>query len=289
MTVIYGDAHVHIYQNFDLRQLFRAALARAQEVCAPLLLLLSENAGDDYFRCLRRLAEAGVLTENATLVPQNLRKDLLRSVRLHRTAESLSLALADRGASAGSVFLIAGRQLISEEGIEVLALCLDPDDPVSANSNGSLSAASLAQQVLDAGAAAVLPWGLGKWVGARGTSVAALASNPALQENSLFLLGDTAHRCWPWPTPRVFRGAVRVLPGSDILPVHGAEHRLARYGFRVAGVFDPERPAFSLLEILRSGQPIETMGRRESLLSALKEQIRYRLRKSRSGIGETDP
>jgi hypothetical protein len=280
VTFICGDAHVHIYEEFDLGQLFGAALARSEELSAPLLLLLAESAGYDYFSRLQRAAQEGATVDERDLATPNPAIDAPRSARLHLTSEPLSIALKHSGPGAGAVFVIAGRQLISRTQVEVLALALDPSDPVSSIPDGSLPTSSLAQRVLRAGAAAALPWGIGKWIGTRGAEVVALISNASFRENPLFFVGDIAHRCWPWPTPRAFRGPARVLAGTDILAVRGAEQKVARYGFRVAGSFDPERPAASLLGIFRKGEPIEAIGQRDSLLSTLKEQARYRLRRS---------
>jgi len=252
---IYADAHVHVYGCFDRARLLAAARARAEALGGPLLLLLTETARDDAFRALQG---------EGTLAG---------------TAEGRALRLP--GSSLGP-FLIAGRQFVSSEGIEVLGLALAPDHPLFAEVDRQRSVEELVSRVLGAGAAAVLPWGLGKWIGPRGARVAGVAGSERFAREPLFFLGDVAQRCWPWPRPRLFGGPVRVLPGSDPLPVPGAERRVGGYGFGVEGDFDPERPAASLLEALRGSGEIRAVGRRETLRSTAVEQVRYRLQRARA-------
>ena len=263
--MLVGDAHVHVHRAFDLDRFFDAAAARANERGAPLLLLLSECAGDQAFRALHAQAW-GASPEG----PRAVRH------RLHPTAEATSLAFAPTGGAEPAGFLIAGRQLISEEGIEVLALALEPSHALAEAPDRRADAAALVRAVLDAGAAAVLPWGLGKWLGRRGRRVAELASDPALRAEPLFLLGDTAHRFRPWRRPAPLRPPARVLAGSDILPVAGAERRVARYGFALDAPLDPDRPGLSFLEALRRGCVPRSVGRRESFAATLAEQLRFR-------------
>jgi hypothetical protein len=263
---LYADAHVHIYRCFDLVRWLDAARARAAALPGPLLLLLTESAGYDYFAALRASAEGSPPRD----APRNLTAEVVRAFPVAATREPVSLR-------AGGVHLVAGRQLVSSEAIEVLALAADPAAGLGRIADGTLAARDLLGRVLAAGAVAVLPWGVGKWLGVRGRRVAALAADPELRGHPRFFMGDIAGRCRPWPAPAVF-AATRVMPGSDILPVPGAEGRLAGYGFRVGGTLDPERPAASLLAALAAAGPIEPWGRREGALPTLLEQLRHRVR-----------
>jgi hypothetical protein len=277
VTSIYADAHVHIHDCFDLDRLFASALERAADLGGPLLLLLSESEGDDYFERFRQMAEcdpgeAGQVAGEA--LPSALSG---LNVRIRLTAEPHSLILDRESGSNAGVYFVAGRQKVSAERIEVLALCLDPEDPLRSEEDGALSTELLVRRTLDAGAAAVLPWGFGKWIGSRGAKVADLTRSEDLCRHPRFFLGDIAHRCWPWPTPRVFRSGTRVLPGTDPLPLSGLENSVARYGFCVEGSWDPVRPVNSLLGALGEGCPIELIGRRDSLWTTLTQQLRYRM------------
>ena len=152
---------------------------------------------------------------------------------------------------------------------------LDPGDPLCAIEDGTQPAEGLLEGALAAGAAAVLPWGLGKWLGRRGRQVARLARDDRFRAHPLFFLGDIAQRPWPWPEPALF-AEQRVLPGSDPLAVAGAERRVGRYGFRIDAPFDPGAPTRTLLEALSARTPLHRYGRRESWISTLREQLSWR-------------
>jgi len=263
---IYADAHVHFYRCFDLLRLLSAARDRGRTLDGPLLLLLCESAGYAYFRALHSLAQGG-----RESLPANLTAEVLVAFPPRLTDESESLRLGD-------LVLVAGRQLVSSEQVEVLALAADPSAGLEAWPDGEHPARELVERVLESGALAVLPWGVGKWLGTRGRLVAELLSDAKLAEHPRFFSGDIAQRCWPWPRPAAFARGPRVLPGSDILPVAGAERRLAGFGLRVDVDADPGRPARSLREGLAGGAPVEVWGRREGLLSTGIEQLRYRWR-----------
>ncbi|MGH0031810.1 MAG: hypothetical protein ACQGVC_18635 [Myxococcota bacterium] len=262
---IYADAHVHFYRCFDLERLLHAAGERARALDGPLLLLLCESHGYDYFGALRAHARG-----EAASAPPNLTPALLEAFAPSTTGEPASLRLGD-------VWLVAGHQLVSEERIEVLALAADPDAGLGAVADGSLPARELRRRRLDSGALAVLPWGVGKWLGERGRRVEALLGDAAWADHPRLFAGDIAQRCAPWPEPAAFARGPRVLAGSDVLPVPGAEARTAGYGFRVAGEIDAGRPAASLRRALEDGARVEPFGRREGLVSTVREQLRHRL------------
>jgi hypothetical protein len=265
---IHGDGHVHLHPGHDAARLLRAALTVARGLGEPLVLLLAERAGVDAFGELQQ-----------TVGTPGPRRE--RGLEIAATAETRSLALAEPGA-APSVFVVAGRQIVSREGIEVLALGVEPASAAARLADRSERAADLLRFGLAAGAAAVLPWGFGKWLGTRGREVARLAAEPALAAEPLFFLGDIAARAWPWPTPAAFRTGRRVLPGTDILPEPGAEERVASYRFSVPGRIDAERPAASLLGLLADpAAGIRAEGRRQRLPRALASQLRLRLRGNR--------
>lgn len=149
-------------------------------------------------------------------------------------------------------------------------------EPVSLRVGLSNNPDQKSEAALADGGAAVLPWGVGKWLGVRAKVVQSVAESWLRKQSSRFFLGDPAHRCWHGPTPRPFGGpGVCVLAGSDVLPLPETERRRARYRFRVEGQLDESRPAASLLEILSSGKPPETEGSREPIWSVLWEQLRY--------------
>jgi hypothetical protein len=279
VSEVHADGHVHFYEELDIRRMLEAARERAASLKGPLLLLLAESSGHHYFEILRSAAQGGDLGDEP--LPSNLSRQVIASLGLAPTAETTSVRVdldAPRAAE-GALYLVAGRQFVSTERLEVLGLFLDPDCPVAGTGDGTLPADVLIPRILETGAVATLPWGVGKWLGARGRAAQALAESWSVDPGERFFLGDIAHRCWPWPTPRPFlvKGA-RVLPGTDLLPLPGTEERLARYGFRVSGRFDAERPAASLVANLSTRRPLEAEGAREPMGSVLREQLLYQAR-----------
>ena len=164
--------------------------------------------------------------------------------------------------------VIAGRQLVTRERLEVLAL-----GTTAPLRDGEPMDATLAA-VRDAGAAAVLPWGVGKWLGARGAVVARVLADPAWRD---VFLGDNGNRLELGPDPKHFAAARRagrcVLPGSDPLPLPGEEARVGGYGFAVDVALDPLRPTAALLAVLRSGASFVAFGRRERLTRFVGNQL----------------
>jgi hypothetical protein len=166
------------------------------------------------------------------------------------------------------LIVIVGRQLVTRERLEVLAL--GTTAPIR---DGEPIDATLAA-VEAAGAAAVLPWGVGKWFGARGAIVDRILANPKWRN---VFLGDNGNRLRFGLDPKRFAAARRagrcVLPGSDPLPLPGEEARVGAYGFAVDLDLDPLRPAAALLSVLRSSAAFVAFGRREGLGRFVTKQL----------------
>lgn len=270
------DGHVHYYPNFDRDRFFDSALANFRSAGGTHAsnteyagwLLLAESAGMHYFRRFRDTAGQtadGVWTIQAT-----------------GEAESL-VARRDTGAG---LLLVAGRQVITAEGLEVLALCCDasPDD------GRPLRAAVAAARSLDA--IVVLPWAFGKWWLRRGDLIDEFVKSA---EPTRIFLGDNGGRTRLGRRPRPFRVAesrgIRILPGSDAFPLRFDAGRTGSYGFVINGTIERSRPAAGLKRLLRNGvdsplpygDPIGVIGFcRNQLLVRLNPQ-RTRLRRAASG------
>ena len=165
--------------------------------------------------------------------------------------------------------LVAGRQLTTREGLEVLAL--GSSAPLA---DGEDLAATI-ERVRAHGAAAVLPWGFGKWWGRRGRALTRCLET--VEPTGVFL-GDNAGRPAQLPPPPQFaQGAGRglfVLPGSDPLPLPDAVGSVARYGFVLEGAVDADRPTAGLLRLLAGlRQQPATFGRRDGLAACLVKQL----------------
>ena len=259
------DGHVHLHPGQDLRALLDIAAAnlarRSREGGLPAdagCLLLAESCGVDGFGRLAGWRDpAG--TSGWTVVP---------------TDEAVSLVARRPGML--PLIVVAGRQIVTAEHIEVLALGRREEYP-----DGRPLAATLDD--LESGALlTVLPWGWGKWWFGRGRMIAALLQARA---GSLWL-GDNGGRLALAPEPRHFRSARRlgipILPGSDPLALPGGVQTVGRYGFVVHCPLDRRYPARSLLDYLRSNrkQP-HSFGELAGPARFLVSQLRMQWRKTR--------
>jgi len=195
--------------------------------------------------------------------------------RIEATAEPVALRATRAGRP--PLILIAGRQLVSRERLEVLALGLARplSDGVPARETVAAAAA--------AGALAVLPWGLGKWTGRRRAVVLDLVARPP--EGRLWA-GDNGGRPALLPRPRLLaRAEARgcpVLPGSDPLPLPAEVARAGSFGFVAATGLDAERPFAALKAWLQAlpGSPAP-YGRPLAPWTVVRRQLALRLARRR--------
>lgn len=258
------DAHVHFHGCFDRDAFLDAALANFRRGAGELgiggaflgCLLLAERAGERWFQRLRREPGEG-------------------RWGFEPTGEEVSLVA--RSPEGERLLVVAGRQVRTREGLEVLGLATAEEFPDGLAFEDALA------RVRWSGAVPVLPWGFGKWWFYRGGLIEALLRRPGPK---WIFLGDNGGRPGVGGTPRLLREARRrgiaVLPGSDPLPLAGHEARAGSYGFLVRDGVDERRPAAALRQWLRSlaVQP-PTFGGCQRLAQFCRDQINLRLRPSR--------
>lgn len=257
------DSHVHCYPGVPFAAFFDNAARNfsagaARRGCRPAAawLLLTETAADDAFAALAGLAAVG-------------------DWELRPTAERISVVA--RGPLANfPIVIVAGRQIVTSEGLEVLAIGTTETFADGMDLEASIAAVQLA------GALVILPWGFGKWWGQRGRI---LADRLAVTPPGTLFLGDNGGRPALSLQPSAFATAARrnipVLPGSDPLPLTAeAATSAGRYGFILEAVVDAGRPAEGLKELLLllRDQPL-TFGRRQSLLPFVHRQLSMQWRK----------
>ena len=266
------DGHVHFHPCFELEGFLDGAadhFANAGGKLAPSpalgCLLFSESAWYDYFQ---QFADG--------LIARTTRRWSTRS-----TGEAGSL-LATRDGQPRLV-LAAGRQVVTAENLEVLALgCTDHFDdgqPIE----------KVLETALARGAITVVPWGFGKWWGRRGRVVQRLLESPHAER---LHLGDNAGRPAHSPAPHFFewarRRGVPVLPGSDPLPFAWQGAFAGRYGFVLNGI-DPHRPVHSIKAALEANRTQPAIfGQRQNVVVFVRSQVGMQLRKAvggRSGGG----
>ena len=140
------------------------------------------------------------------------------------------------------LLLAPARQIISAEKLEFLLLGCD-----SEISDGTPASQLISdhQQF-----AVICPWGVGKWLGARGKLVSKLVS----QFKEKIFLGDNGSRPAIWFfVPQFKQSSNSIINGSDPLPIKGEVSRIGRFGVR----FDIQNDKVylaSLIENIKSPQ-----------------------------------
>lgn len=248
------DGHVHLHPVFEIGRALERARANL-EGDAPGWLLLADMPGKSAFD---RLLEVGRNGPSAWTVETGGEPAALHALKAGRLA----------------LIVIAGRQIGTREGLEVLAI--GTRTPLA----DGLPLDETLARVRAADAVPVLPWGFGKWWGKRG----ALVDRVLERDDEPFCLGDNGGRLQHGLPPRAFGRAqehgIPVLPGSDPLALPDEINKLGRYGFVLEGL-DPERPATSLKQRLRTLVQPEVFGRREWLWRFCRNQAVMQIRKRR--------
>lgn len=257
------DGHVHFYPAFRrgigldaATSAFRAARrvggdAEGGSNC----LVVVDPAGVDGFGRISRVGASGWSVD-----------------RIDRLA-----LRAVRGADEATVLLVAGRQIVTESGLEVLAFFMR--DLVAEG----LSLPRTVEAVLGSGGVPVVPWGFGKWWGRRGRRIEALLRSSL---GGKILIADSSVRPRLMPEPGAFGLArelgVPIIAGSDPLPFRGQEKNIGRYGFILDGGLDPADPTAALkARFVGKTLAPDLYGRREDPLAAAGLQMAMQARRFR--------
>jgi hypothetical protein len=261
------DGHVHFHRCFTWHAFLDGASANFAAARRDLqmpaesagCLMLTETAGVDSFRALSN--DPGLVRANGWTV---------------ETRDDLSVVL-NRGTDI--IVIVAGRQIVTAERLEVLALgCADiirDGQPIR----------EVLGQVSGRGAVAVIPWGFGKWWGRRGRIVRGLLNAPEVPS---FYLGDNGGRARVWRRPRLFVAADRrgtgVLPGSDPLPLPAHVTRAGSYGFVLDDWDDPPQPSQAITRRIRAlTKSPAVFGNLSSLGAMLRSQVGLRWHRGQGG------
>ena len=252
------DAHAHIYPCHEVPRLLLAALDHMPRTAPTDLrvLCLAERADCAFFQAL---------AQDEVRLPG----DRWRIVAFDPAGGVKIRHLPDHR----DLWIVAGRQIVSAEHIEVCALCGD------VSIADGRPARDIIRAILDAGGLPALDWAPGKWLFARGRLVRRLVAEfPPAQ----LVLVDTSLRFAGWPAPGLYAAARRqnraVLAGSDPLPFPGEEDVAGTYhcSFTLPPLADASRLVIPLKTALASGGlSISFSGRRDSPAAVLR-----RLRKN---------
>ena len=238
---IFVDPHVHIHSCFPLHKFFDAACvnfaAQAYEHDITEfggVLLLAESQGDDWFNWLAKMADEG----------EPIRNGCWEAWTVCRTEEKSALILrSDRG---DELVLVAGRQIVTREKLEVSALLTETVFPDGARLTTTVEA------IRNSGGLPMVPWGVSTWRGEPGKILLKFLSSQRSEE---FFLGDNSGRPRFLPYPEQFIQAeqqgVRILPGSDPLPIRSEYWRPGSAGFSIAAEIGEHTPAEDLKQLMQ--------------------------------------
>jgi hypothetical protein len=262
------DAHVHIHECFELADILDHAFANFRQqarLCAQAdefnaVLMLTESYGVDGFgELLKSAGHAGSTG--------------LGEWQISLNAEPVSLSATST--SGDHLSIIAGRQIVAAERLEILALGFADE------MKDGLPIRDVISSVQAAGALCVLPWGFGKWTGKRGAVVRDLLEDD-LGDN--FFVGDNSGRLGLWPAPPEFGFAasrnIAILPGSDPLPYSAQVISVGQYGLILNQGIDRQTPFEDIRRILldERGKPLP-YGSLERLVPFIRNQVAMQLKK----------
>jgi hypothetical protein len=238
--MILFDGHTHIYDCYDQEKFFTAAFKNFSAAAAKLkggssatcFMLLTEACGVHYFKKLQDIASSGEGVAPA-------------SWRVEKSDEAFSLFLFHDDFPSMRLVIAAGRQIITKEKLELLALLTEQEF------EDGMTLEKGVQAVSEAGGIPVCPWGAGKWMGTRGEVLTTYMQN----DDRLFFLGDTGGRPSFWPRPSLFKKdsvKTKLLSGSDPLPLAGEEIKVGSFGTYLNYECPKERPVEFLKELLKN-------------------------------------
>ncbi len=266
--MIYFDSHVHIQDLFSLDVFFTKSLENfSKQITQPrvncvadFFLLLTESKTHDYFSLLQKEA-----TQRTDILSQ--------SWQIKATMEEESLLFCHREWPDVRLYVVAGRQIVTAERLEVLAL------GTTGKFDDGTPLLQTIDQVHQKQGLAVLPWGAGKWLGRRGGIIKDLIENTPPEK---LFVGDNGGRPVFWPVPAPFvlaaKRGIRLLPGSDPLPLAEEVQRVGSFGGFVPGECTVETPFNDLKTVLTDQNvQITPFGRKQGAVRFFKTQIALRM------------
>ncbi len=261
-TTLLIDGHVHLYPVFDLLKAVENGLenlflnAKKKNINlndeVPIWLLV-ERSDTNFFDELSNSPEK----YNQGEIKLVKAKDNL-TIKVEKEKETI-------------LYILAGRQLVTKENLEVLSLVSDFNVP-----DKEKPMDEIIQLIRDAGGIPALNWAPGKWFGSRGKII-----NEQIEKQSPenIYIGETTMRPTVWLKPKLIKKAenrgFRVMAGSDPLPFRGEEKEIGSFGFKIEGEFDPENPAQSMRNIFSDPtKKLTLIGKRNNVFKFSKRQYK---------------
>lgn len=270
-SLIFVDAHVHLHHCFALQTVLDSALQNFRDHVPNMTTDLQHQLG---VLVINEIGQQNSFAQLRADVSQQ-QAITLDDWTLQVTPEQESLVA--QHSTGQQILLIVGRQIVTSEKIEVLSLFSSTTIPEQQSLEKTLL------NVHMAGGLAVLPWGFGKWFGKRGKLV-----NQVIQDRSPteILIGDNGNRPGFWINPvylnKAKKKGIKVLPGTDPLPLATEVHRPGSFGFYTQGIIQANRPAACLKQILIDpNASIHPYGSLETPFRFINNQIQFRLQKKK--------
>lgn len=253
------DAHIHFHGCYDKATFFNSAKNNFEKIALKRkienfqsILFFTESYGDNVFSDLFEIAK---------------KNDKVGDWILSLTVNENTIKISDE--KGFDLYIIAGKQIVTKENLEVLALGLKDKFPDGKSIEEVLGA------VADLNILPVIPWGVGKWFSRRKQIVENLVTQT--RSNPIYL-GDNGNRPFFWPKPKLFKIAeangIFNLSGSDPLPFNKEVYKPGSFGFIIDEVLNETKPFDSITEIISStNKQFETFGKLEGPINFLKNQV----------------
>ena len=256
------DAHIHIHECYNLENFFDSAEKNFQDQASKLnagsfvgVLCLTEIFGINIFDKLENAAK---------------KKVKIGKWQINSTEEHNSLVLRKNNSL---IFVIAGRQIVTEKKLEVLAIGLKEDyqdgKPID----------EVIKHVVKSEAFPIIPWGFGKWFSPRKQ----ILEKIILQKKSYPIFwGDNGNRPWIFKKPKLIKtgygNQIINLPGSDPLPFNREVKKPGSFGFYIENIINQDKPFDSIYRIITASKSqFNTYGKLESLFYFVKNQVAMQL------------
>ncbi|MBN2145225.1 MAG: hypothetical protein JW774_11440 [Candidatus Aureabacteria bacterium] len=251
--IIAADTHVHLYPYYDLVQAFKSgfnhlnSLMKNPSAVGPFTKLLFLTEGQPY-HFFHQFKEGVLRIEGDEFTIQSVEERILE----------VTDSVKDK------LYLIAGRQIVSKDRIEILGLMQDEDIQ-----NG-LASEEIIEQILSSEGIPVLSWAPGKWFFKRGKIIQSLLKR---YSNQQILIGDTTLRPDIFKIPSVMLSAqekgYQVLAGTDPLPFQGEEQYIGSYGI-ISKDVEEEKDLFSTIRSILLSGAFSIAGKRGNLPSVVR-------------------
>lgn len=262
--MILVDAHIHIHECYNLNKFLDAAENNFSNNLSILgsddknscIICFTESEGVNFFDSFKKEIENDDKYGNWSIILTND-----------------SNCLLFRSSNNFEIYIFAGRQIVTAESLEVLAIGLENEIKDGLLLNEVIS------KVNSSGKISIIPWGAGKWMGKRGQFVEKLILE---KRNFPIFLGDNGNRPWFWKISNLFKLAeskkIFNLPGTDPLPFNNQELRPGNFGFCLDGYINSNKPYEDFLNKIKNiSAPVKTYGKLETSIKFFKNQIAMQL------------